>query len=109
MHQSSCAPTPLPPPATVGHLPGLLVPGGWALANLARGMGISQPRGHRRKIKRVCFLNFKYVLQIVRACKNCRVSQLAAFDSFYRWFSHNHNFSGVLVVESFFATVGSIM
>jgi len=109
MHQSSCAPTPLPPPGNCGAFARLASPRGWALANLARGVGISQPRGHRRKIKKVYFLNFKYVLQIVRACKNCRVSQLAAFDSFYRWFSHNHNFSGVLVVESFFATVGNIM
>ena len=45
--------------------------------------------------------------QVVRAYINCRISQQAAFDSFNKWFSHYHNFSGVLVVESFLSSVCS--
>ena len=59
----------------------LAPPGGWASA---------KPGGTSEKFVEVflilvCILILKAIIskQIVRACTNCRVSQQAAFDSFY--------------------------
>ena len=55
----------------------------------------------------ICTLICKAIIskQILGAFINCLVSQQVAFDSFYRWDSFYHNFSSLLLVESFLASV----